>query len=246
MSWVNRNLGDSPPYLLTQDKESTSMAKKNRKKIAAYERDEARERSRPFTSSSGLKVILTGLPPLVPQRIDSSIEYPSTPTYEVTTASGDVETYEHDKESLTTDEDKEAWADYLDAQNDAETELTEKLLYAVLLECVEIKDYKAFTAQFEEWKQKQELMGITIAKSKDDDDEIAKEKAERENKFYFMQTEVFRDSDDIGEILTIVMSLTGVSVEDLVEARDSFPGEMESESHDGDGDPAGQSEDSEE
>ncbi len=222
------------------------MVKKNRKKIAAYERDETRERSRPYTASSGLDVILTGLPPLVPQRIDASIEYPSKPTYDVETASGEIETYEHDKESLTTDEDEQEWADYLDAQSDAETELTEKLLYAVLLECVEIKDYKAFTAQFEEWKQKQELMGIAIAKSKDEDDEIAKKKAERENKFYFMQTEVFRDSDDIGEILTIVMSLTGVSVEDLVEARDSFPGEVESEPSTGNGDTTGQSEDPEE
>lgn len=222
------------------------MVKKNRKKIAAYERDETRERSRPFTASSGLDVILTGLPPLVPQRIDASIEYPSKPTYDVETASGEIETYEHDKESLTTDEDKQEWVDYLDAQSDAETELTEKLLYAVLLECVEIKDYKAFTVQLEEWKQRQELMGIAIAKSKDEDDEIANKKAERENKFYFMQTEVFRDSDDIGEILTIVMSLTGVSVEDLVEARDSFPGEVEPESSVGNGDTSGQSEDSEE
>ena len=219
------------------------MAKKNRKKIAAYERDETRERSRPFTASSGLKVILTGLPPLVPQRIDASIEYPSKPIYEVETVSGDVEIYEHDKESLTTDEDKEAWADYLKAQSDAETELTEKLLYAVLLECVELLKYESL---FEEWKQNQELMGIAIAKSKDEADEIDNEKAERENKFYFMQTEVFRDSDDIGEILTIVMSLTGVSVEELVEARDSFPGEVESESPARDGDTAGQSEDSEE
>ncbi len=222
------------------------MVKKNRKKIAAYERDEARERSRPYTASSGLDVILTGLPPLVPQRIDASIEYPSKPTYDVETASGEIETYEHDKESLTTDEDEQEWADYLDAQSDAETELTEKLLYAVLLECVEIKDAKKYEAQFEEWKQKQELMGIAIAKTEDEDDEIANEKANRENKFYFMQTEVFRDSDDIGEVLTIVMSLTGVSVEDLVEARDSFPGEVESEPSTGNGDTTGQSEDPEE
>ena len=75
-------------------------------------------------------------------------------------------------------------------------------------------------------------MGITI--SEDD----------YENKFYFMQIDVFHDQDDIGEILTIVMSLTGVSVEDLAEARDSFPSEMESEPRIGHSDTAEQSEDS--
>ena len=75
-------------------------------------------------------------------------------------------------------------------------------------------------------------MGIVLSEDED------------ENKFYFMQTEVFHETDDIGEILTIVMSLTGVSVEDLAEARDSFPGKVESESPTGSGDIAEQSEDS--
>ena len=219
------------------------MPKKDRAKMPAYKKDESRERSRPYTASSGLKVILTGLPPLAPQRIDASIEYPSKPTYEVTTASGDVESYEHDKESLaaegTTDEEKQAWADYLEAYSDAETELTEKLLYAVLLDCVELQD---FESEFAHWKINQRLMGISIAEGEEDDEESLEE-ANRENIFYFMQTQVFHDSDDIGEILTSVMSLTGVSVEDLAEARDSFPGEMESESSTGNGDTAGQSED---
>lgn len=204
------------------------MSKRKRKKISAYTRDESRERSRPYTASSGLEVILTGLPPLVPQRIDSSIEYPDKPTYEVTTASGDVETFEHDETSLESDEDKQAWTDYLEATNEAETELTEKLLYAVLLECVELESYEE---EFSHWKTKQRLMGIELT---EDDDE---------NKFYFMQTEVFHDQDDIGEILTIVMSLTGVSMEDLAEARDSFPGEVESEPPAGNGDTTGQPED---
>lgn len=206
------------------------MAKRKRnKKVSAYVRDESREQSRLYVTSSGLEVRLTGLPPLVPQRIDSSIEYPDKPTYEAETVAGDIETYEHDVESLQTDEDKQAWEDYLVATNEAETELTEKLLYAVLLECVEIKE--DYTEEFELWKKKQRFMGIDLV---DDEDE---------NKFYFMQTEVFHDQDDIGEILTIVMSLTGVSMEDLAEARDSFPGEVESESSTGNGDTAGRSED---
>ena len=206
------------------------MTKRKRKNVSAYKRDESRERSRSYIASSGLDVTLTGLPPLVPQRIDSSIEYPSKPTYEVETASGDIETYEYDAKSLetATDEDKQAWADYLEGTSDAETELTEKLLYAVLLECVEMEECDE---AFEAWKKRQKLIGIEL--SEDDD----------ENKFYFMQTEVFHDQDDIGEILSIVMSLTGVSVEDLAEARDSFPGEVESESQAGDGDTDGQSED---
>jgi hypothetical protein len=199
--------------------------------MPAYQPDEGRERSRPYTASSGLEVILTGLPPLVPQRIDASIEYPNKPTYEVETASGDIEVFEHDETSLESDEDKQEWADYEDAQNEAETELTEKLLYAVLLECVEPKNAETYEELLLDWKRKQRLMGIDISED------------EEENKFYFMQTEVFHDADDIGEVLTIVMSLTGVSVEDLASARDSFPGEVESEPPAGNGDTTGEPED---
>lgn len=216
------------------------MPRKARTKMAAYKKDDDRERSRPYTASSGLKVILTGLPPLVPQRIDASVEYPDKPSYSVETASGDIETYEHDETSLETPEDKEAWAAYVEGMNAAETDLTERLLYAVLLECVELEDYEDL---FYEWKTKQELIPLPLAEAKDPEDERAVKKAEQENKFHFMQIEVFRDADDIGEILTIVMGLTGVSVEDLASARDSFPSEMESESPDGSGDTAGELED---
>ena len=217
------------------------MARKPRTKMSAYQKDEDRERSRAYTASSGLKVTLTGLPPLIPQRIDASIEHPEKPTYAVETASGDMETYEHDETSLETDEDKQAWADYEDALNDAETELTEKLLYAVLLDCVQLEDYEE---RFEMWKIDQDLMGLSLAEVEDPDDELSVKRADRENKFHFMQVGVFHDADDIGEILTIVMGLTGVSVEDLAEARESFPGEVESESSDGSGDATGSTEDS--
>lgn len=197
--------------------------------MSAYKRDESKETSREYTTSSGLKVTLTGLPPLVPQRIDSSIDHPSKPTYEVTTASGDIEIFEHDEDTLESDEEKQAWSDYLEAVSVAETELTEKLLYAVLLECVKLPE--DVEEEFGSWKTKQRLMGIQVTED------------EYENKFYFMQTEVFHDQDDIGEILTIVMSLTGVSVEDLAEARDSFPSEVESEPPLGHSDATEQSED---
>jgi len=199
------------------------MAKRPKRKMPAYHKDISRERSRSYTASSGLVVILHGLPPLTPQRINSSIEYPKKPTYEVENVAGDKDVYEHDETTLENDADKQAWADYLQAQDEAETELTEKLLYAVLLECVELTK---FEEKFESWKKKQKLIGLDLSSDED------------ENKFYFMQTEVFHDSDDIGEILTVVMGLTGVSVEDLAEARDSFPGEVESEPSSGNGDTA--------
>ena len=204
------------------------MAKRNKRTMPAYKKDESRERSRPYTTSSGLQVILTGLPPLTPQQVNRAIDYPTKPTYEVNTATGDVEIYEHDETTLTTEEDKKVWADYLEAQEDAETELTEKLLYAVLLECVELRD---FEDSFVAWKKRQKLIGIDLSEDED------------ENKFYFMQTEVFHDSDDIGEILTVVMGLTGVSVEDLTSVRDSFPSEVESEPRTGEGNSTGSAED---
>jgi len=199
------------------------MAKRSKKILPAYKKDTSREKSRVFEASSGLKVILTGLPPLTPNRLNSAIEYPQKPTYQIETATGDVETYEHDLTTLQNDEDKKAWADYLEAQDAAETLLTEKLLYAVLLECVTLQDYDD---RFARWKKNQKFMGIDLSEDED------------ENKFYFMQTEVFHDADDIGEILTIVMSLTGVSVEDLAEARNSFPSEVEPEPQSGNGDAA--------
>ena len=93
---------------------------------------------------------------------------------------------------------------------------------------MELRD---FEDSFVAWKKRQKLIGIDLSEDED------------ENKFYFMQTEVFHDSDDIGEILTVVMGLTGVSVEDLTSVRDSFPSEVESEPRTGEGNSAGSAED---
>lgn len=214
--------------------------KKRAATIPAYQRDTERERTRKYVTSSGLEVVLSGLPPLVPQRVDASVEYPDKPTYEVETASGDIEVYEHDEESLDTDESRAEWKAYEEALQEAETQLTEKLLYAVLVNSVELEDYED---KFATWKHQQKLQQLPLAEPEDPENETSVRLAEEENKFYFMQSEVFHDADDIGEILTVVMGLTGVSVEDLASARDSFPGEMESEPPEGSGDIAGSAED---
>ena len=164
-----------------------------------------------YTTKSGVTVILTGMPPLVPQQIANSVEMPSVPTYEVPTADGGVEIWEHDETTLQTDDEKAAWAKYLAEKEEAETIVTERLLKAILLEAVEVKE----TGQLERWKKKQKLIGLDVP---EDQDELL---------LYFKENEVYHDLQAIEFVMNQVLELTGVSREEIASMKDSFPDRLE-------------------
>lgn len=177
-------------------------------------------KTEPWTTSRGVKVILKSMPPFMITRISDSVEMPKKPTYSVETASGDIEEHFHEVDeakginTLETDEDKKAWAEYTEVLDTAEGELTYRTLKAVLSEGVDVQYAKG---QMEAWTEKQEYIGVEVPTTPFLRDAI------------FKELEVVGGNEDMEYILKKVMELTGISPEEIAAAKSSFPGKVEPE-----------------
>jgi hypothetical protein len=165
-----------------------------------------------FTNSVGETFVLHGLPPLAIPKLAEGIKFPTKPTYTITTATGDIETHEHDATSLSSDEDKKAWAEYISKDAMADAELSSKMLTYVLVEGIVIDEIP----NLDRWLKRQKLVGIEVPEDTE------------ERILLYKQTAVIRSTDDIQNIMQTVMNLTGVSEEAIAMARSSFPDIMES------------------
>jgi hypothetical protein len=183
------------------------MAKRNNKQQSD------RVKTASFVNSMGITVHLQGIPPLIIPRISDSVTFPEKPTYQIETASGDFETHTHDKTTISTDEEKKAWAEYLEQNSEAEQTLASRILKAVLIEGVVVKDY----SDFENWKVRQELMGLEVSDNKE------------RMLLHYKETQLARTEEDIESVMNLVMELTGVDPKELDLAKSSFQDTMESE-----------------
>lgn len=163
--------------------------------------------SKEFTNSIGNKFILQGLPPLTMPSLMESISFPNKPTYSITTATGEIETHEHDETTLQTPEDYDAWSKYEEDKQKAEQELSNRMLNCILIEGVTLPEGIDFTR----WEKRQKLMGLSIPED------------EEEKLLQYKKNEVIRSADDIRELMRLVMELTGVTQEVVELTKKSFP-----------------------
>lgn len=166
-----------------------------------------------FVNSAGMSFKIQGLPPLMMSELSAGIVRPKKPTYTIVTVSGDVEVHDHDATTLTTDEDKIAWETYLKDFKASESELSNRMLNCILIEGIDIPDETDFTR----WEKRQKLIGMPV--SEDLDEKI----------LAYKKSTVIRSQSDIEKLMNMVMGLTGVSQEDIEEAKASFPDTVESE-----------------
>ena len=172
-------------------------------------------RTQGLTTSKGVHCLLQGLPPLEVPEIYASVPEPEKPKYSITTATGDIETHDHDKESIKGDPEAEkAWEEYTKALQESEEILSNRMMNAILLEGVVVYPTDE---EFAIWKKKQSLKGLEVSEDKE------------EALLQYKRT-IFASKEEIEAIMTIVMELTGVSEEDLSKARESFPDSVEPES----------------
>lgn len=164
-------------------------------------------------SSKGVPYILHGLPPLEVPDIYESVNMPTKPTYTVELAGGGTQTFDHDETTLVSDEDKATWQEYLDQVEIADSLLTERMLNAILIEGIEVEPQN-----IERWKKRRKMIGLPIP---EDEDELL---------LAYKKSEVACSKEDITDIMTSVMRLTGVSEEAMNKALRSFPDTMEPES----------------
>ncbi len=167
-----------------------------------------------FTNSAGVTFRICGLPPLAIPSLQDGLVMPEKPKYVITTVSGDKETYDHDETTLQTDEDKLAWAKYLEQEKSFQAELTNRMLACVLIEGVIIDD----TIDLTRWESKQRLMGMKVP-----DDIEAK-------LLQYKRSVVIRSADDMKNLMNAVMALTGVSQEAIEKAKKSFQDKIQPKS----------------
>lgn len=96
--------------------------------------------------------------------IRKQIDWPEVPTYESTFAGGDTETFDYTEESIkdAPDEDKQAWADYILAQEKAQAEYDAKFSDA-MTRIVATDGVRVLNAPpEEEWVKRQEWQGLSV------------------------------------------------------------------------------------
>lgn len=160
-----------------------------------------------FTTSTGFKLSLKPVSPFLIQKVQASGEYPKPPTYEVTTAAGSKEVHEHDAESIKTasDAEKAAWVAYTVKSRAVQSEVNDRLVRLILLRGIEseVPDYG--------WdREQEEVFGIKVPKDPND------------RKVHYLLTEAIGTADDIANLITEVIALSGVSQEAIETARASF------------------------
>lgn len=175
-----------------------------------------------FTNSRGIKVTLRAMSPFIVQLATESIERPEIPTYVTEIEGGGSETVFHDEKSIldpkTSEEDKQAWAEYQIALREADRKSSEIMMNVILIESVDVA-----IDDIPRWIHKQKMMGITVPENED------------ERLLLYKKEYVIACPADMEEITKIVMTLTGVSREEIDIAKKSFQGPVEPDPQEGDG-----------
>jgi len=204
------------------------MAKRSKPSETSIQAKIGRNKREEWTSSTGVKVILKSIPPLLITSLNDKFVVPKPPQYSITTVAGDVEVYDHDETTLQTPEEKKAWAEYQQKLSDIETEITSLTIKICLVEGMEVVDKDN---RWQDWIERMELIGIDLPTS------------DRAKDLLFKETDVAREDTDIAHILDRVMALTGVDEATLATARASFQDQVESNEGSKDGDTTTRTED---
>jgi hypothetical protein len=192
------------------------MAKKGRKSY-----NEPRDRDngsgeaevQELRTTSGHTIIIKPLSPFLLDKLNTAFPVPDPPTYEIETATGDIETHFHDEESLETGEDREAWEAYNVEFNRIAQEKNDASIKVFIDQGVILPDEIA--PEIEHWKDLLISCGIPVPKS------------EIDQKVEFVKDIVLTNPDDIMLVMSEVVKLSGVSEKLVRQAEDSFRDQVE-------------------
>jgi hypothetical protein len=158
-----------------------------------------------------LSIIYKPIPPLAVSAIQTNYSKknpkPVKPTYEFSAVGGVTVQQEHDETTVSTEEEKAAWAKYKADETVWQTGLTEKLMLLFLCEGLEIKvsakRKKQWDKRLERYYDLEDL----------DEDDL---------QLLYLQTFVFKTTQELEKATKVIMGLTGVSEEDLEAAENLF------------------------
>lgn len=182
-----------------------------------------------FELQTGRRIRTKKVSPFVIERILNSMEQPKTPTYSVTTVTGDEQEFELNEKMLEGEdfearpeeqkaEWKKKWQEYKDADTTFRSELNEKLLNLIFYKVVD-----EAVPDDDEWIEDQEFIGIDVPRDN-----------KRELKVHYIKTEVITSPSDIEGLLAHTMKSIGVRKEVLLQVEDSFRDRVQGEKVEGD------------
>jgi len=165
--------------------------------------------SQPATmrTTEGLEVKLRPVSRVLIQSVQRTVERElrakglplDPPTYEVTTAAGDVEVHAHDAESISTDAERAAWAAYEAAQEELSAETNARVSKALLVAGVVVEDPP------EGWAEAMQYLGVELPEDP------------RERRYSYVELEVLKTPADLIQALAgiIRLSMEGAPKESL-------------------------------
>ena len=169
-----------------------------------------------YTTSTGYVLTISPLSPDLGRMVSETVKFPDPPFYETDVLGGEKEKVEHTIDSLRTDEDRDAWKEYLSDWNIARVEEIRQKARAVIQKCIEVDYPKDDT-----WITSQEELGIEVPEDP------------RLRKVHFIKTECIGSETDIFAIVDAAEVLARFDSKEYKDAlnlfRDILPNRAESE-----------------
>lgn len=164
-------------------------------------------------TGSGHTVLLKPLSPFLLDKINSAFIPPKPPTYEITTAAGDVEIHAHDEETIETDEDRETWENYIAEFNRVAEAKNTASIKIFLDQGVDLPE--DIDPVIEHWKELLLSCEIPVPTS------------EIDIKVEFIKDIILTNPDDIMLVMSEIIKLSGVSESLVRQAEQSFRDQVE-------------------
>src|SRR6185503_14457768 len=172
-------------------------------------------REQSFTTSLGVEVWIGPMPPMMPELAKAAIEaeweeagkpLPVKPTYKTTNVAGDEEEHEHDEKSLTTPDEKAAWAEWKKHSKEFENAILNLSFEQVVRNCLRFSVDPSWPARFKRLRPPTDPVDLMD---------------------FYARAAVIGGKHDVEEIMRISAEMTGVDARLMQAAEDSFRDDLE-------------------
>ena len=177
-----------------------------KKKVAKVEEEQDDIR----TTSTGQRYKCLSIPGLL-DKARASVPVPEVPRYSYTTAGGDIAEDEMDDavadDPKTSEEDKQRWAEYKAAEEEAGQQQFAKIVEVCYKRGIKLLDYEPEGEWLEEHR---DWLGLDVPDKS------------YERRMYFIETEVVGSPEDVMDIVMGVALASGIDKEAVAAAEASF------------------------
>ena len=167
-----------------------------------------------YQTSTGIGLTLLGVSPMLIAKLHTIGADPEIPTRKMVldfdTPDGEEPAVQEEplsEDDLQDDEERKRWAEYIKAKNAVDSKRNDAFVKAIFA-----KGVKVDLTRLDQWKEEMEYFGVEIPTHPLD------------LKVQYIQTEAVGNAQDMVEIITGVLSQSGVQDEDLKEVKSMFQG----------------------